>query len=484
MFNTIIEAIQYYAKMTPDTLAVVDNDTTLTYEAYWNKIKKTASFLKSIDVAYREYIVVKNTQDTSFLVLVHAIQLVGGIVVPLEKSVHKGRIDEIMKETGAIKFFGDIVLDEYHCFTLEDVHLFNGELVELSLPIKNEDSMILFTTGTTGKSKGIVLDYQGEVEVGINIIKGVAMKKGNIELNPMPLNHSFGLRRYFANMVNGSTVIIQDGVFFVKLVFDMIRKYQVTSIAIAPGAMNIILKLTRDKLNEFNDQFDYIQFGSAPILESDKQQLLKILPNVRLYNFYGSTEVGCVSALDFNSKYNEQGCIGFPVHKAHFKIIDFDGKEMFNASLNNPGLITYTGSMIMKGYYKEKELTNKSLVNNYLQTSDLGYIDDEGKIFMLGRADDVIITGGNKVSPLEVEEVANHVEGIVECICKGQDDPIIGSVPVLYIVVGQGYDKVILEKEFLSKLEDFKRPRKIYEIDQVPKTYNGKIDRKVNLNER
>ncbi|WP_249030465.1 class I adenylate-forming enzyme family protein [Tannockella kyphosi] len=420
MNKSIVECIRNHAISTPNKLAIIDVKIELTYQEYWDKINIAASYLLEIGVKDNECIVVKNSQSVPYLVLVHAIQLINGIVVPLEKSVNVGRVQEILKETKATKFFGDMKIDGYDCYCIEDAYNYTGVVNTFDISNMVGDSMILFTTGTTGKSKGIVLEYLAEVAVGENVMYGVEMKKDNVEIIPMPMNHSFSLRRYFANMINGSTVIVLDGVFFVKIVFNMIEKYKVTALAMAPAAMSIIFKLTRDRIANYADQLDYIQFGSAPIPEVDKEHLLQIVPNVRLYNIYGSTEVGCACILNFNSKDNKQSCIGYPGVHSQFRIVDENGGEMEDASLENPGYISYTGGMKMKCYYNEPELTNKTIINGYLQSSDLGYKDEEGRIYMLGRADDVIITGGNKVSPLEVEELALQIEGVNDCICKGR----------------------------------------------------------------
>ncbi len=477
----ILQSIKTFATTTPDKLAVVDIITELTYKAYWKKICGVASYLKSIGVVRGEYIIVKNAQSVMYLTMCHGIQLAGCICIPLEKSVNEGRVVELMQETGATKFFGDMEVTGYDCYSMEDAFHYEEVTTEWDMPSVEDDAMILFTTGTTGKSKGIVIQYGAEYAVAENVMYGVKMKKDNAEIIPMPMNHSFSLRRYFANMINGSTVIIIDGVFFVKILFQMIEKYRATAIAMAPAAISIIFKLTRDKIGNYSEQLDYIQLGSAPLPEGDKEHLLRILPNIRLYNLYGSTELGVSCALNFNSEDNQPSCIGYPTKNSIFKIIDEDGNEKLDATAENPGFLSYTGTMKMKEYFNEPELTATTLTDGWLRSSDLGYRDEKGRIFMLGRADDVIITGGNKVSPLEVEEVAKQFAGVHDCICKGKEDALVGAVPILYIVADDKFQIGQLEEHIMNALEDFKRPRGILRVESVPRTYNGKIDRKTEI---
>ncbi|MFI3171777.1 MAG: class I adenylate-forming enzyme family protein [Eubacteriales bacterium] len=479
--KTVLESIRFYAMAVPNQLAVIDTTTELTYQAYWEKICGVASYLEKLGVEKGEYIILKANQTVDYLVMCHGIQLIGAVCVPLEKSVNEGRVLEIMKETGATKFFGDIIVTGYETMDVGTAYQYEAKRMDFIMPDADADAMILFTTGTTGKSKGIVIQYGAEYAVAENVMYGVEMKPQNVEIIPMPMNHSFSLRRYFANMINGSTVIIIDGVFFVKILFQMIEKYHVTSLAMAPAAMSIIFKLTRDKIGNYAEQLDYIQFGSAPIPEVDKEHLLNILPNVRLYNIYGSTELGCACVLNFNSDDNKPHCIGYPTKNSKFRIIDMNGGEIHNATAEEPGYLSYTGSMKMKEYFQEDELTEQTLVKGYLQSNDLGYQDEKGRIYMLGRADDVIISGGNKVSPLEVEEAAKQYEGVSDCICKSRFDAIVGAVPILYIVSREEINLSGLEEHLMNLLEDFKRPRAIMRIESVPRTYNGKIDRKAEI---
>ncbi len=481
MNDSIIKCIKKYAVETPNKLAIVDLETEYTYREYWSKITQVASFLKSIGCKKDEHIIIKNTQNIQFMVLLHAIQLINGIVVPIEKSANTGRITSLLNETNSTKFFGEEDLPDYECYKIEDAFSYNGSEFEFEFPTSEQTSMVLFTTGTTGKSKGVMIQHKAEYAVGINLKDSVEMKIDNVELLPMPINHAFSLRRYFANIVNGSTVIILDGVFFIQRVFELIEKYQVTAMALAPAALSIIFQLSQNKLGEYADQFDYLQFGTAPISETDKSRLIELLPNVRLYNIYASTEMGCVCVLNFNSADNRPCCLGYPSPGTKFRMVNDEGGELKTTSLESPGRITYTGTMLMLGYYNEIELTNKTLVNGYVQTSDLGYLDEAGRIYLLGRADDVITTGGNKVSPLEVEEIAKHYKGILDCICKGKPDKRLGAVPILYIVIENEINIKDLGDYLADKLEDFKRPRSIKIINEVPRTYNGKVDRKVEV---
>ena len=202
-----------------------------------------------------------------------------------------------------------------------------AEAAAPSFPEGEDVAEILFSTGTTGKSKGIVLTHTNDTALAENVICGVSMKPDNVELVPMPLSHSHGLRRTYANLVNGSSVVFADGVTLLKKVFNLMDTYRVTAMDLSPSMLSIIFKLSKDRLGDYAHILDYIQLGSAPLPEEDKVHLSRILPRTRLYNFYGSTEAGCSCLLDFNSMSGKPGCIGKPARNARFIVVDKDRRK-------------------------------------------------------------------------------------------------------------------------------------------------------------
>lgn len=478
MEQTVLGAIAHYAQEAAEKLAAADPAGPWSYGAYWREIRRVATYFQQRNLGKNQYVLVKNTQNREFLALYHGVQLAGGICVPMEKSVNSGRALELAAETGAQWCITDEPVAGLDCIAAETVLSHPTVAESWQLPNPKDVAMILFTTGTTGKSKGIVITYGAEFAAAENVRYGVEMKADNVEILPMPMNHSYSLRRYGANAINGSAVIILDGVFFVKILFSMLEQYKVTSMALAPAAMGIILKLSRNKLADYADQLDYLQFGTAPLLETDKETMRELFPNLRLYNIYGATEMSSCCVLNFNSPDNQPNCIGYPAVNAKFKLVDGQGRDVATATRQQPAYLAYTGTMAMEGYFHEPELTAKTVIGGYLHSNDLGFFDEEGRVYMLGRGDDVILSGGNKISPLEVEEIAQSCEGVQDCICVGHPDPLLGAVPHLFIVAEPDLDVKQLEQRLANLLEDFKRPRRIQHIDAVPRTYNGKIDRK------
>ncbi|MGN1167470.1 MAG: class I adenylate-forming enzyme family protein [Lachnospiraceae bacterium] len=482
MVRSIVEAVALHAQEMPEKFCLADGSNELTYREYWECIFGYAKHLQELGIKKGDCVVVRNSQNIKVLTAGLAIQLLGAVFVPLEKDVADNRILEIAEIVNAKCYIAARTLEIFCPFEkMTSVLSYRDENADYGtfpFPELEDTAEILFTTGTTGVSKGIELIHGNVVAVAENVIDGVEMDKDNVEMIPVPLSHSHGLRRYYANMLNGSSVVILGSIVFAQAVFGSIKKYGVTAIDLVPAALSGLLKLTGEELGDYKDQIRYVQLGSAPIPEGDKQTLRTLLPKSRLYNFYGTTESGCSCIFDFNAM-DKKNCIGRPTCHAKFAFMDEEGNP-FHATEENPGLLACAGEMNMVGYYKAEELNRETIKNGYIQTQDMAYMGEDGLIYMLGRQGDVIESGGNKISPVEIEEVAIKCEGVKDCACVPTDSPILGKEPKLFVVMEDetAFNYDIIYQYLKERLEVYKVPRIIEEIDAIPRTYNGKIQRK------
>lgn len=481
--QSIVEAVATHAKSNPEKLCAADGRYELSYRVFWEHIYGYANHLKELGITKGDCVVVRNAQNVVQLVTGLAVTLAGGIFVPVEKNVADQRILEIVDIVQA-KYYIAAKVTEVPCGfeRITEVMKYRDEKADydsLPFPDKDEIAEILFTTGTTGKSKGIELKHRNVVAVAENVIDGVKMKKDNVEMIPVPLSHSHGLRRYYANMLNGSSVVIMANVVMAQALFECMDKYKVTSMDLVPAALASIFNISDDRIGDYKDQLDYVQLGSAPIPDVDKQRLRSLLPNTRLYNFYGTTESGCSCIIDFNTYPEKKNCIGKPTCNAHFVFIGEDG-ELIEATKEQPGFLACAGEMNMVGYYKDEAVTKSIMKNGYIHTEDLAYIDEDGMICLLGRQGDVIISGGNKIAPSEIEDVAGKFEGILECACVPVDSAILGKEPKLFVVMKDGstFDQDAIYQFLKEKLETYKVPKIIVEIDKLPRSFNGKVLRR------
>lgn len=478
--DTILHYIQKYAQTQPDTMAVCELRKSVTYKEYWSSIRKTAGVLMGMGIRKGDHVMLRCTQNIDYLTVFSALQYMQALVIPVEKSTSAERVLEIGGRVDSECLISDKEADGISSIKIKDIiaRAKDADEADLELPGENDRSMLLFTTGTTGSSKGVVMLHRGDVGIAGNVIEGTSMKKGNVEIIPMPLNHSFGIRRYQSDMVNGGTVCLMDGMVFIGTLWKLVEKYGATSMAISPASLGMIFHLSDERIADYADQLDYIQIGSAPLAEADKEKLLRLLPDTRLYNFYGSSEAGCACILEFSGNGNKTGCIGRPTVNSIVRFTDDAGNVVENGSPEAPALLSWGGSIVMEGYYNDPDLTAETLVGGYVRTKDLAYLDEDGDCILVGRADDVINYGGSKISPAEIENLALGYEYIDDVAFTSISDPITGELPVILVIQKDGYDEAEFERFLTDRLESYKLPRKYIYVDNTPKTFKGSVLRK------
>ncbi|MCF0144933.1 MAG: AMP-binding protein, partial [Firmicutes bacterium] len=298
-YPSIVENLARNAAKSPDKLCLADEKKALTYKEVWDAVCGLAMHLDSMGVRREQCVIVECNQSVDYMICEFAIQLLKAIFVPLEKNAADQRIIEIATETEAVLHIAnrplpiDASLSIPHIdistvcdFALgqERDGIYYGSIDDLEVvdfPKSDDVAEILFSTGTTGKSKGIVLTHGNDVALAENVCYGVKMKPDNVEMIPMPTSHSHGLRRTYGNIANGSSVVYVDNVMLLKKVFAMMDQYGVTSMDLSPSILGIIFKLSKDRLGDYADTMDYIQLGSAPLSEEDKTHVSRILPKTR-----------------------------------------------------------------------------------------------------------------------------------------------------------------------------------------------------------
>lgn len=485
MYKSIVEAVFSYASSQPDKLCLADEVRTVTYTEYKEEICRMASLLRNNGVQKGSKVVAEACQNIEFVALELAIQLLGGIFVPVE---HNCAYEKVMRVAEASEAVLVITLkdekdkDAINHFTLKEFcekARICPCIEDYIFPEKDDISELLFSTGTTGKEKGIIITHGNNIALAENVIYGVGLEDDNIEMIPSPLNHSHGLRRYYANMYKGATVVFISSVMNLMGFFRMMDTYKVNSMDLVPTALAVLLRLSKGKLGEYKDALRYIQLGSAPLAESDKNTVRGLLPNTHLYNFYGSTESGCICIYDFNTENDKPNCIGKPAYNAKITIVDEDKKEI-ESSCDNTGLLASLGPMNTQGYWKDSEETEKALRNGVIYSNDEAYFDEDGDVILLGRKGDVINVGGNKVSPDEIEDAAKKHPDIADCGCIGVKDELKGNTPKLFVQLKKGvqFDSVSIRNHLALCLEPYKVPDVIVQIESIPRSFNGKLLRR------
>lgn len=491
MYHTIVEAVLEHGINMPDKLAVAFKNYQITYSMLCEQMKKFAYLLNTeYGVGVGDKVMLSAVSKVDYVIGLLGIQYLGAISIPVDKAAKEENILDICEFIQPKILITDskISTDSVTIVSFKKIY---GDAVGLewtdkmamkySLPDEANVAEMLFTTGTTGKPKGAMLTYGNIYASTCNTWHGVNMLSEDVVLIPLPLNHSVGMRVLRTALYLGATIVIQNGFTFAKELENNIVNFHCTALVSVPASIEVVYRQMQDKFAEILGSLRYIEFGAGSLSYDMKKKLTKILPNTTIYNTWGSTETGGAIFLNVTERQDKLTSLGKPADGVKLKVVDNEGNVIQARDINSAGRMVLQGKMQMAGYYNLPEVNEQTLVDGWLYTNDMVYTDDEGYVYMLGRADDIINVGGEKVSPIEVENIAQEYEEIRECACIGVPDPerILGQVPVLYVVLeGTDINWDNLKKFLSERMERYKLPQKYIIIEELPRNRMKKLNRK------
>ncbi|MBD5487958.1 MAG: AMP-binding protein [Lachnospiraceae bacterium] len=484
--ETLVGKILEYGDTQPEKKAVCFKNVTVTYGELKKRIIGMATLLHEMGIGKGHRVMLNAVSKPEYIAGLLSIQYIGAVTVGIDKFAKPENIQDIWEMTQADIFLADgkKLPEEIRTVSLKQLYkesVQEQEYIDYAEPEEGQLCELIFTTGTTGKPKGAMLSYRCIYANMLNTCNGIRMRGDDIVLNPLPLNHSFGMRVLRSTLYLGATIVLQSGFTFAKEIETNIGLHHCTAMVCVPASMEVIYRQMQEHFAPVIGQLRYIEFGAGSVSVDMKKKLLRLLPDTQLFNTWGSTETGGAVFLDITNHPDKLASIGRPLEGIEVKAVGLDGNEVAAKDMDTAGRMLLHGRMRMEGYWNEPVLTDETIRDDWLYTNDLIYIDEDGFVFMLGRADDIINVGGEKVSPIEVENIAQEYDEIKECACIGVDDPegIVGQVPVLYVVVENGMaDEGALLKYLANRMEKYKLPQEFIQVDELPRNKMQKLDRK------
>lgn len=436
--KTIEKYIEHWAQVNPAKVAVATPRLQVTYGELWMLIGQHARDFSSTGIGQGRIVALRTQQEVSFLADYFALHEIGAVPMPLEHDMPEKRFLEVKQHYEA-----------------------------MTAPEGTAD--LLFTTGTTGKSKGVFISHEAVKANAENLIEGHGYSKNQTFIITGPMNHLGSLSKVWPVMIKGATLYILEDMKNLPAFFQALD-YDANPVAtfMVPASIRMLLQLGGQRLRDYALKIEFIETGAAPIAQTDMEQLCDILPRTRLYNTYASTETGIVCTYNYNNEGTcMPRCLGRPMRNS-------------DVMLTPQGNVACKGRTLMTGYAGDEERTKKVMRDGVLYTADCGTIDADGNLHLLGRTDDVINMGGYKVQPEEVEEAAMTFETVKDCICIGVPSLLTGSALKLLVNMKEGcsLDKRLLARHIAKQVEKYKVPMLYEQVDSIKRNYNGKLDRK------
>ena len=365
-----------------------------------------------------------------------------------------------------------------------DFYLLLNSKSQVPKPVINPEDIadILYTSGTTGLPKGVVLTESNKVACGRLVGAGIGFKRlhysAPIVQNAFPFFTSSGVSSTMMFwLYYGMTVVLEP-------VFDTLETLKTlerekSTIYIGAPSMYVFLLNHPDFKNFKIDSLKVAITGASAMPEEVLRQILEVWPDLKLYNTYMLTEAGTGgTSLSPSDAFTKIGSIGVPfAPDQEVRVVDHNGNNMAQGEV---GEFIMRGPNIMKEYYKNPEATAETLKDGWLYTGDMGYHDEDGYFYFTDRQKDMIVRGGYNIYSVEVENVLYEHPSVKQCAVVAKPHDKLGEDIVAFVVPIKGKNITADElNQFTNdKLADFKRPRDIRFVDQIPVNPTGKIDKK------
>ncbi len=500
----------------PGKTALYWRDERWTYRELAEQVQTLSGALSGLGVASGERVGLLLYNQPSFVISYFALLSLGAVVIPLNTRLTGTELDVILHDSGARWMVSSLDFQD----TLENLDSPNlrGMILDRAIESKGSwdlpaslsekyschswDTLIqslgadentqpkpvddktlatlIYTSGTTGIPKGVMLSHHNilsDAQANAQVIEAVPE---DVFITISPLFHVFGQTNVLmtAVLVGGSIVLIKK--FSPKTVLEAIEQYQVTFMAAVPTMYQMMLSCIREGRYDLSS-LRVCHSGAAPMPQEVFHQVEAVF-GAPVQEGYGLSEASSIITSNPLHGPRKPGSVGLPLSGLDVRV--FQDSEMGDGDVEcaagEIGEIRVRGPVLMQGYYQRPEETEKVLVNGWLRTKDLAYRDEDGYIFIVDRMDDLINIGGVKVYPREIEEVLYRHPMVASVAVIGTPASIHYQTVKAYVVLkpNEVCSKEDLQTFCQPYLADYKIPKIVEFVDEIPQSATGKILRK------
>ena len=509
--RTIGESIFIASGKYASKVALIDTGEGYSYAVFKVACLKIAGhFIKSgLEKGDRVIIYMNNSWQSA--VSLFGITLAGGVFVFVNPQTKADKLGYIINDNGAKIIISEYLLQKTLFRALENTdsvrevilagkpvkfttntgvrvtgfeEIMDVETSGIILPnvIPTDLAALIYTSGSTGFPKGVMMTHQAMVFTTWSLIEYLRLSEDDRIMLVLPLSFDYGLYQLLMSVAIGGALIIEQSFSFPATIYEQIEKYKPT---VFPGVPTIFAIMINSH-KKTGLSFDCVRkiTNTAAALPSEFTPYLKrIFPNALIFKMYGLTECKRVCYLEPELIDEKPDSVGKAIPGTEVFILDPDGNPV---PPGKPGILYIRGPHVMAGYWNEPELSDEMLKpgkipgEKILCSHDLFKMDEDGFLYFLGRTDDIIKTRGEKVSPVEVENVIYKLNGVKEVSVIGYPDEILGEAITAFVTVQN--DSIFNENEIrkfcMENSELLMVPQRIFILDEMPKTANGKIDKK------
>ncbi|MBL8523224.1 MAG: acyl--CoA ligase [Betaproteobacteria bacterium] len=492
----------------PDRIALVCDEQRYRYSELDAEIARVAGLLKARGVTHGDRVIIFLDNSVEFAVSVFAVLRLGAVFVPINPLTRQEKLTYVLNDSRARALVTQFSLrgawqaavessssleiclvsnmPEGHVLPDRCINystaLDNDQIVSLdSIATEHDLASILYTSGTTGHPKGVMLTHRNMVSALESVMTYLQLRRQDVIMCVLPLAFGYGLYHLFMATRLGATLVLEMSFAFPLKIAQRMTEEKVS---VFPGVPTIYAQLLslKEVPNLDLSSLRILTNAAAALPEEHIRQLRRAFPGAMLYSMYGLTECKRVSYLPPDQLDIRPSSIGRGMPNQELWLADEEGRRLPNGSI---GELVVKGPHVMKGYWEQPGLTAERLRPDpdggegavVLHTGDIFRTDNEGWLYFVARKDNIIKTRGEKVSPREVENAIYALPGVLEVAVTGMQDPILGTAIRALVVLKPG--EVLSEREVIrhchARLESFMVPKAVEFVNELPKTESGKI---------
>ncbi|MDQ0218708.1 long-chain fatty acid--CoA ligase [Peribacillus cavernae] len=487
----------------PSRIAVVEEEKRYTYNQLNKEITKVASSLQRMGIKQHDRVIVVLKNRLENIIIYWAVQKLGAVYTPINHRLSAKEVEYCVNdaESKAVVYENasqDAVLHANFqekpiligLGAVEGADIYYDELVDRSpggfdKPVIHEEdiALMLYTSGTTGMPKGVPRSHKNEYSAAIAHIVQNQYTDQESTLGTMPLYHTMGMRSLLSiAFLNGKYVVLPD--FDARDALELLSSEEISSLYLVPTLYHDILS-HHDFHSYHLGKLRKIGYAGASMTTALTEKCVELLKPQVFVNHYGSTEIYTFTICPY--VHQKPGCAGKPGLNQNIRLVKADAEakslpdDIVGKGEIGEIIVNLDSIEAFKGYWNKPNATQKAIREGWYFTGDLGVIDDEGDLFVVGRVDDMIISGGENIHPLEVEDVLSKHPKVSEVAVVGEEDERWGQIVSAFIVpIDPSITFQELDEYCKShpKLSNFKRPRNYVFLKQIPKSPVGKILRR------
>lgn len=505
MYPAVGDTLEQTVERYPDRDAIVypRREQRWTYEEFNERVNRFANSLSDLGVRKGDRVATVLYNGSEMAVAVYACAKLGAVFTPLNFRLPGGEIEYIVNDAEARTLVfeaetrdavenakPDLTTVENYIYIDEDTpeyaHDFyalveNGDRSRPETVVTEDDVYaFIYPSGTTGQPKGVVHEHRSMVEHSLICIAELNITHQDIGLSILPLYHCAELHiMLFGRVHRGATNVIHHE-FDPSEALRAIADHRITLLFAAPTAWNALAQ-TAKEMPVDTSSLRLGFYGAAPMPKRVLDDCMELFCE-NFVQAYGMTEIGPAGVFQpAEDQISKQGCAGLPALNHELRIVSPGADPEEEIDTGEIGEILIAGPCTMREYWNRPDATARSLRESngteWYYTGDLGYLDDDGYLWVVDRKDDMIISGGENIYPTEVEDVIFSHSGVTEAAVVGEPDDEWGERVVAYIVGDASPNDLDEHMRDSETLADFKRPREYYEIDSLPKNPSGKVQK-------